>query len=272
MKNILKHSAIAILFMTVVSCVPTEDSDLTVIVPSETPELLAPTTGAAYTLSKANSSETVATFIWDYSKYDGTQTVINYEIEIAKAGTDFKVISIAAKTTERFVSLTVAQLNQAASSAGLPAFKTNDVDVRIKSYVGTNGVPQYSNVIQLTLTTYREPLPSSHWLVGAATPGGWSWSDDSETEFPLIIGRTDAYQVSIVLKGGEAFREFLGNNYTSDGNWDSSHNYTFFKDAGYTIDAELVDALDGDHNFKYIGETGERILTFDYAAKTITLE
>ncbi|MNF92099.1 hypothetical protein D3C84_747340 [compost metagenome] len=88
----------------------------------------------------------------------------------------------------------------------------------------------------------------------------------------MIIGRTDAYQVAVVLINGEAFREFLGNNYTSNDNWGSSHNYTYFASNGFTIDSELVDAGDGDNNFRYTGPTSERVLTIDYAAKTITLD
>ncbi len=116
------------------------------------------------------------------------------------------------------------------------------------------------------------PLASSHWLVGAATPGGWTWAGDAETEFPLVVGKTDVYKVTIVLKSGEAFREFLGNNFTSDGNWDASHNYTYYSGLGYAIDPELVNAGDGDSNFKYTGPTGERVLTIDNGAKTITLD
>ena len=44
------------------------------------------------------------------------------------------------------------------------------------------------------------------------------------------------------------------------------------QDYGYTIDSELVNAGDGDSNFKYTGPTSLRILTIDYAAKTITVD
>ncbi|MNE83794.1 hypothetical protein D3C80_1806410 [compost metagenome] len=108
--------------------------------------------------------------------------------------------------------------------------------------------------------------------MGAATPGGWTWDGDAETEFPLVVGKTDVYQVKVVLKSGEAFREFLGNNFTSNGNWDASHNYTYYSGLGYTIDDELVNAGDGDNNFKYTGPTGERVLTIDNGAKKITLD
>ena len=51
---------------------------------------------------------------------------------------------------------------------------------------------------------------SSNWLVGAATPGGWSWAGNNETEFGLISD--GVYEAKIVMTSGEAFRIFLGNN------------------------------------------------------------
>ena len=150
--------------------------------------------------------------------------------------------------------------------------KKMSVDIRIKATVGIGAEAQYSNFYTFKATPYHTPLATSHWLVGAATPGGWSWDGDAETEFPLVVGQTNIYQVTLVLKSGEAFREFLANNFTSNGNWEASHNYAYYTGLGFAIDSELVNAGDGDNNFKYTGPTGVRVLKIDNVAKKITLD
>jgi hypothetical protein len=271
MKNIYKLSTLALLFMSMVACTNTDD-DITIITPSEAPELLTPTSDFSIVLSKATESDVATTVIWDYAKYDGTQTVINYTVEVAKGGTNFAAPVTVATTTDRYKTLKVSELNSALVNGGFVEKAVNNVDIRIKAVVGNAGVPQYSNFYTIKATPYHVPLATSHWLVGAATPGGWSWSGDAETEFPLVVGQTNIYQVTVVLKNGEAFREFLGNNFTSDGNWDASHNYTYYSGLGYTIDSELVNAGDGDSNFKYTGPTGARVLKIDNVAKKISVD
>jgi hypothetical protein len=271
MKNIYKV-LIAFIGVLAVSCNADDVENRPVIEAATAPVLLTPKSDFSIVLSKETENNIATTVVWNDAKYNGTQTVVNYTIEIAKAGTSFATPVVVSNTTERFKALTVSELNSALVNGGFIEKEENKVDVRIKSVVGASGLPQYSNVYTITATPYHVPLASSHWLVGAATPGGWSWTGDAETEFPLVIGQSNVYQVTVVLKSGEAFREFLGNNFTSDGNWDASHNYTYYSGLGYTIDSELVNAGDGDNNFKYTGLTGARILKIDNVAKTITLD
>jgi hypothetical protein len=146
----------------------------------------------------------------------------------------------------------------------------NDGDSNFK-FIGTPGMHRIKideNTKTVTLAQ-GETAANSYWLVGAATPGGWSWSGNSETELGLI--KDGVFEVPVTLKSGEAFRVFLGNNGTDDGNWDASHNFAFYVSAGYTISPELVNAGDGDSNFKYTGATGVRVFKIDTVAKTITL-
>jgi starch-binding outer membrane protein SusE/F len=111
--------------------------------------------------------------------------------------------------------------------------------------------------------------PTSEWLVGAATPGGWSWAGNNETELALI---TDGiYEVPLTLTNGDSFRVFLGNN--GGDSWGlGDRNYPWYVSNGYTIDSELINALDGDSNFRYTGPTAMRIFKIDSVAKTITVD
>lgn len=122
-------------------------------------------------------------------------------------------------------------------------------------------------VAKSTVTSGFEP--TSTWLVGAATPGGWSWSGNNETELPLISD--GIFEVPITLTSGEAFRVFLGNN--GGDSWDlGSRNYPWYISNGYTIDSELINALDGDSNFRYTGPTGMRLLKINSVTKVISVD
>jgi len=271
MKNINKI-LIAFVALLAVSCTVDDVEERPVIEAATAPVLLTPKGDFRIVLSKATENDIATTLVWDDAAYTGLTTVVNYSIEVAKVGTKFATPAVVGTTTSRFKSITVSELNSALINGGFTPREENSVEIRIKSTVGgTGSVAQFSNVFTIKVTPYRTPLASSLWLVGAATPGGWSWDNDSETEFPLVVGKTDVYQVSIMLKNGEAFRIFLGNNFTSNGNWDASRNFPFYSTAGFTITPQLVNANDGDSNFRYTGPTAVRVLKIDSTAKTITL-
>ncbi|WP_293872570.1 SusE domain-containing protein [Flavobacterium sp.] len=122
-------------------------------------------------------------------------------------------------------------------------------------------------VAKSTVTSGFEP--TSTWLVGAATPGGWSWSGNNETELPLI---TDGiYEVPLTLNNDQAFRVFLGNN--GGDSWGlGDRNYPWYVANGYTIDSELINAMDGDSNFKYTGPTAARIFRINTITKVISVD
>ncbi len=146
----------------------------------------------------------------------------------------------------------------------------NDGDSNFK-FTGTPGTYRIKlDQVAKTITVAQgETAAKSMWLVGAATPGGWSWTDDKETELPLISD--GIFEVPLVLKSGEGFRMFLGNDGTENGNWGTGKNYLDYAGQGYTISSELENALDGDQNFKYTGPTGLRVFKINTITKTITL-
>ncbi|TDE45439.1 DUF5116 domain-containing protein [Flavobacterium rhamnosiphilum] len=146
----------------------------------------------------------------------------------------------------------------------------NDGDSNFK-FTGTPGKYRVKvDQVAKTITVAQgETAANSIWLVGAATPGGWSWTDDKETELSLISD--GIFEVPLVLKSGESFRVFFGNDGTENGNWGTGKNYLYYSGEGYAISSELENALDGDSNFKYTGATGLRIFKINTIAKTITL-
>ncbi|MBP8793857.1 MAG: SusE domain-containing protein, partial [Lutibacter sp.] len=184
MKNILKISTLALLLFAGVSC---ENDDQTIATPSGGPELITPLDGSAYVLLPENATNEATTLVWNHADYD-VQTEVNYDVEVALAGTDFTTIIPAGSTTSRFVVWTVEGLNTVALEAGLIPYTAGDLDVRIKSSLGSNDdLPSYSNVITLTVTPYTTDLPK---LAVAGNHQGWNAGNA-----PLLaasdFGRTD---------------------------------------------------------------------------------
>lgn len=144
-------------------------------------------------------------------------------------------------------------------------FKMNGTSGRYKLTLDTNN--KTINMAKRTLTTGDLDLePTSDWLVGAATPGGWSWAGNSETEFGEVSN--GIHEVALRLTNNEAFRVFLNNN--GGDSWDlGSRNYPWYVNEGYTIDSELINANDGDSNFRYTGPTAIRILRINSITKVI---
>lgn len=150
----------------------------------------------------------------------------------------------------------------------------NDGDSNFK-FMGTPGTYRVKidedtktiGVAKSTVTTGIEP--SSFWLVGAATPGGWSWTGNNETELPVVSNNT--YEVPVRLTNNDSFRVWEAND--GGDSWGSTNrNYPYYVSNGYTIDSELINALDGDSNFRYVGPTGVRLLKINTTTKVISVD
>ena len=142
------------------------------------------------------------------------------------------------------------------------------------AFVGTDGY--YYLEIDDTNKTITLDSPQSYgncefevlYGVGAGLPdAGWAWTS------PVILNCTGegVYTAFVSLQNnGGADNNFRF--FTSDGDWASGRNYPWYADAGYTIDSNFANAMDGDSNFAFIGTSGTYFLTIDDTNLTITLE
>jgi len=122
-------------------------------------------------------------------------------------------------------------------------------------------------IAKSTVTSGIEP--TAYWLVGAATPGGWSWSGSNETELPVVSN--GIYEVPVKLTNNDSFRVWLSNDGTDA--WGlPNKNYPSYITDGYTIDSELINAMDGDSNFRYVGPTGVRLFKINTITKIISVD
>lgn len=149
----------------------------------------------------------------------------------------------------------------------------NDGDSNFK-FVGTPGtyrvkIDENTKTIGVARSTVTSGIePTAYWLVGAATPGGWSWAGGNETELPVVSNNT--YEVPVRLVNNETFRVWLAND--GGDSWGSpNRNFPSFSADGYTIDSELINANDGDSNFRYVGPTGVRLFKINTTTKVISV-
>lgn len=219
MKNILKISTLALLLFAGVSC---ENDDQTIATPSGGPELITPLDGSAYVLLPENATNEATTLVWNHADYS-VQTEVNYTVEVALAGTDFTTIIPAGNTTNRFIVWTVEALNAVALEAGLIPYTAGDLEIRIKSSLGANNdMPNYSNVITLTITPFTTDLPQ------LAVPGNHQgWSPGTAPRIAASgFGQTD-YEGYVWLDGEFKFVGPNGSGVYDWGNTDWGDNGDF---------------------------------------------
>ena len=185
--------------------------DQIIVSASGGPELLTPLDGSSYTLSPATATAEITTLVWNHADYS-VQTEVNYDVEVALAGTDFATVIPAGSTTNRFLVWTHEALNAVALQAGLIPYSAGDLDVRIKSSLGSNSeMVAYSNTITLTITPYTTDLPQ------IAVPGNHQgWSPSTAPRLAASgFGQTD-YEGYVAL-GGEF--KFVGPNGSGAYEW-----------------------------------------------------
>lgn len=255
MKKIISIVTIIITALVTNSC-DIEDNNKTIEqLPAEF-KILTPTSSTSLILNEATADNPALTFSWEKAQY--TQpTNITYTLQFAVVDTEFETpVNIATSTTTN-TTISVEQLNLAALNLGLIPFTQGTINARIKAGLGTNSDdPKYSDVIAITITPFG---CLDQFAVGAALVGtGWGWSS------PTIMSCNDNVLTASVNFTNDAFRFF-----TKNGDWGSGRNYPYYTSLGYSISSTLINAGDGDNNFKFIGTPGTHRLIVNENNKTI---
>jgi hypothetical protein len=214
MKNLNKF-LIAFISVIAISCSGDDVENRPVIVAGTAPVLLSPKSDFNIVLDKTKASDLATSMVWEKAMYEGNSTVINYTIEIAKAGTSFAKPSTAGTSTSTFKNFTVAELNAAALDAGFKPFEEASIDIRVKSTIGgVASTPQISNFYTIKVTPY--PAWDNWGIIGGATPTGWG--SDTNMDYDLT---TKKYSITMNMVVGE-FKFRLDDawtvNYGDDGN------------------------------------------------------
>ena len=235
--------------------------------PEENPIITAPDNTFEIVLSDITENDNALTVDWiDPNFASESSVIIDYYVEVATAGTDFTTIESLGDTNDRTLSFTHGELNASLLSLGLPADTASDIDLRVHSVLETTSgnIERNSDFITITVTPYDAALPATLYAVGAGLPdAGWGWG--SPEEF-ILQGAVYSANVNLSPDNDGNFRFFAQQDWGP-----VSYNFPWFEVRGYTIDADLVNANDGDSNFQFIGTAGEYALEIDTENKTITL-
>lgn len=253
MKNIFKSILTVALFAGLSSC--EEESNLAYIQPATASfQIITPTTGEGAILSADALNNPAITLTWDPAVYT-TPASVTYTVQLAPNGSDFSNAQDLSTTTNRNVTITAGQLNTPALTAGAVPFVSTPLDFRIKATVAGQ-LPLYSNVITYNVTAFG---CLGQYAVGAGIPSaGWGWNT------PALLACDNNVLTMRVGLINDAFRFF-----TQSGNWGSGRNYPYYANLGYKIVSVLVNANDGDSNFKFMGTPGTYRVKIDENTKTI---
>ena len=127
-------------------------------------------------LKQSKAGSNAITFDWSSGTNHGTDAAIDYTIQFDKKGNNFaSPVEVALgrvvyTNSYRVVDFNNLLVNEMGLAAGVP----HELEVRVKS-VEASGKhePDFSNVVTVTATPYRE-VSSTLYMLGDATPNGWS--------------------------------------------------------------------------------------------------
>lgn len=179
MKHFFKIFTIAVLGILVASC---KDDDQAIM--NETGQSKISSDKTTIVLDKTHLDDVAVNFTWAKSTFD-LSVVSAPKIEIALKGSNFKDGKSLDVTTSPY-SMTNKQLNTLLLSLGAIPNEVNQVEVRLRTAVGT--ASYYSSVITLAVTPYiLGPIYNytDLYLVGDATAAGWDNSATNAKLYPL---------------------------------------------------------------------------------------
>ena len=222
-------------------------------------------------LSYANAANNAVTFSWTNPDYKFTTGVssqnVSYVLEIDTTGANFtnpnkKELAISQDLSQ---TITVANfndylLNQLVIKPG----KTHNLDIRIKSTLTNSSVPEYSNVLQYTVTPYAippkvvPPASGNLWIVGSAVASGWSNPLPAPYDVTQKFTRVSEtlYTIIVPLIGGANGYKLLQIN----GDWNTQY---------HAIDGTVVSGGDfelknSDPQFPSPAASGTYKITIDF--------
>jgi hypothetical protein len=153
------------------------------VVNDSTPVVLSALTITDIELDNVNGNNPAATFNWTRANY-GQQTVVNYAVQISRAANFANPYTVGTINSNTALTFSVAELNAAVGSIGLPPFAWNTVYARVVSSIGTqSGLPVASNVISFRVKPYFNYPYKDFYLVGNATQPGWNNNNNNPPLF-----------------------------------------------------------------------------------------
>ncbi|HEY9364081.1 MAG TPA: SusE domain-containing protein, partial [Chitinophagaceae bacterium] len=142
---------------------------------------------------------------------------VSYLLEIDTTGAGFTNPLRQSIAISRELNISFSQgqlndylLNQLVLKPGI----SHNIEMRVKSYLGNNAVPLFSNVLKFTVTPYAippkvaPPASGKLFIIGNATPGGdaTGWNNPVPVpaqEFTQVS--PTLYRITVALIGGKSY-------------------------------------------------------------------
>jgi starch-binding outer membrane protein SusE/F len=204
---------LSVLSLVLFSC--EKDEDRLILRAGTSPALTASTSDVV--LSADDKEANAMAFTWTAAEY-GYQAAVNYTLEFIPEGGDFaEARSVEATPGSLTKTFTVAELNTLAAQLGLMPDNANAVQVRVKSDVGSEVTPTYSNVISLNITPFLDIIEyPSLWVPGSHQ--GWN---------PGTAPKVSSVNDNGVYEGYVNFPDAQNNfKFTPEPNWDNDFGGT----------------------------------------------
>ncbi|TYR37782.1 SusF/SusE family outer membrane protein [Sphingobacterium phlebotomi] len=158
------------------------------------------------------------TFQWTPGSNFGSNAAIKYTFELALKGTDFEesVHSSYNQGNTEHIYRTAALNTLLMNEFGVAPGDVVELEARVTAEVQADNIePQISEVVSITIQTYK-PVSSTLFLIGSATPNGWSV--DNPAQMNAVQGTPGAFVWQGSLMPGEF--KFI----TTEGNFVPSYS------------------------------------------------
>lgn len=226
----------------------------------QAPEIMEPGSGSAFILNSEDVDVEVNMLEWSAANF-GFSAAVEYTVEMDIEGSSFDNPFSLATVRNNHYRPTVGSLNGRLLAAGLQGGTETMVYIRVKAEVNDNVRPVYSNPVQIAITPFQDSFPPIY-MIGAAV-GGW----DPGLAVIVPSDEPNIYTTRAEFINGETFRFFGQQDWGPD-----SWNYPYFADNGGDIDELLVDAEDGDNNFRFTGTSGWYQITVNMDTYSVQME
>jgi hypothetical protein len=218
---------------------------------------LATPSKSSYVLTVDNAAATAETFQWTKPDF-GFAAAITYKLQMDKATGDFsKAMELATANNTLSVAVIVKDFNDKVLALGLTPQTASDIKLRVVSTINDKVAPLYSNERTISVTPYATSFPPIYGM-GAGLKGWGPWPDNAVE----VVGVGYKKYETVAYFSNDTFRFF------DQLDWNpTSFNYPYFT----SVDSKLINANDGDKNFKFVGTPGWFKINIDLIAKTVTM-
>lgn len=272
MKNIIKSIVFLLMALSLFSCKKDESQ---VVYEGGTAPLL---TASATTipLSFINKDQTAITLNWtnpDYKFNTGVSSQdVTYTIEIDTTGANFtnpqkQTITIAKDLSKTFTQgeLNGYLLNQLLLKPDV----SHQIEMRISASLSNNNATLFSNVLKYTITPFSippavaPPASGKLFMVGSATPGGWSNPVPEPSQQFTRISNT-LYELTVNINPGDSYL-FLPVN----GSWSAKYGFAGANNAN-NVNGDNFRAEGGDMKAPSTSGSHKIVVDFQRGKFTVT--